>query len=79
MHAHLLLNAFQSEQLRDDACLRVRLAWCCCCSSGCRYEKVLATLDDDGHSLDERMMPFQREGVQFGLRQAGRVLIGAWD
>jgi SNF2 family DNA or RNA helicase len=26
--------------------------------------------------MDERMMAFQREGVQFALRRGGRVLIG---
>ena len=41
-----------------------------------RYERVHATKDELGQSLDERMMPFQREGVQFGLKQGGRVLIG---
>lgn len=35
-----------------------------------------ATVDDTGQNLDARMMPFQREGVMFGLKQAGRVLIG---
>jgi SWI/SNF-related matrix-associated actin-dependent regulator 1 of chromatin subfamily A len=27
-------------------------------------------------SLEQRMMPFQRQGVQFGLRVGGRLLIG---
>lgn len=44
--------------------------------SALRYERVHATKDEAGQSLDERMMPFQREGVQFGLKQGGRVLIG---
>jgi hypothetical protein len=29
-----------------------------------------------GLSLEQRMMPFQREGVRFGLRAGGRLLIG---
>ncbi|WIA22000.1 hypothetical protein OEZ85_004354 [Tetradesmus obliquus] len=29
-----------------------------------------------GESLEQRMMPFQRQGVQFGLRVGGRLLIG---
>lgn len=29
-----------------------------------------------GESLEARMMPFQREGVRFGLRAGGRLLIG---
>jgi len=41
-----------------------------------RYARVHATKDSRGQSLDERLMQFQREGVLFGLRQAGRVLIG---
>ncbi|KAF6256809.1 P-loop containing nucleoside triphosphate hydrolase protein [Scenedesmus sp. NREL 46B-D3] len=29
-----------------------------------------------GESLEQRMMPFQRQGVQFGLRVGGRLLLG---
>lgn len=29
-----------------------------------------------GESLEARMMPFQREGVRFGLKAGGRLLIG---
>eukprot|EP00882_Tetradesmus_deserticola_P023136 GHRQ01025174.1.p1 GENE.GHRQ01025174.1~~GHRQ01025174.1.p1 ORF type:complete len:145 (+),score=67.83 GHRQ01025174.1:528-962(+) len=29
-----------------------------------------------GESLEQRMMPFQRQGVQFGLRAGGRLLLG---
>ena len=34
-----------------------------------RYERIPA-------SLRQKMMPFQREGVQFALAHGGRVLIG---
>jgi hypothetical protein len=33
-------------------------------------------LDGEGVSLEERMMEFQRQGVAYGLRHGGRVLIG---
>lgn len=29
-----------------------------------------------GETLEQRMMPFQREGVRFGLKVGGRLLIG---
>jgi SNF2 family DNA or RNA helicase len=31
---------------------------------------------DQGDSLADRLRPFQREGVKFGLRAGGRLLIG---
>lgn len=41
--------------------------------AACRVCPVLAAA---GVSLADRMRPFQREGVQFGLCAGGRVLIG---
>ena len=44
-------------------------------SSPRRYE-LLRQAPEGHQSLDELMMQFQREGVQFALRHGGRVLIG---
>lgn len=41
-----------------------------------RYERLSHLQLAPGESLEQRMMPFQREGVRFGLRAGGRVLIG---
>jgi SWI/SNF-related matrix-associated actin-dependent regulator 1 of chromatin subfamily A len=41
-----------------------------------RYEVLKGVMLSREESLESRMMQFQREGVRFGLRHGGRVLIG---
>ena len=41
-----------------------------------RFDRLHQLQLAPGESLQQRMMPFQREGVKFGLRAGGRVLIG---
>eukprot|EP00878_Enallax_costatus_P037737 GHUV01042695.1.p1 GENE.GHUV01042695.1~~GHUV01042695.1.p1 ORF type:complete len:120 (-),score=29.36 GHUV01042695.1:337-696(-) len=41
-----------------------------------RFDRLNQLQLAPGESLQQRMMPFQREGVKFGLRAGGRVLIG---
>ena len=41
-----------------------------------RYSRLAGVKLSDKETLEERMMKFQREGVKFGLRHGGRVLIG---
>jgi hypothetical protein len=40
------------------------------------YEAIKKRPTAREQSLEERMFPYQREGVKFGLRRGGRVLIG---
>ncbi|GFR49779.1 hypothetical protein Agub_g11714, partial [Astrephomene gubernaculifera] len=40
------------------------------------YDKLMVRSHEHDQSLDERMMPFQRDGVRHALRLGGRVLIG---
>ncbi|GLC46562.1 hypothetical protein PLESTM_001890200 [Pleodorina starrii] len=40
------------------------------------YEKLTRKPHEAEQSLDEKMMPFQREGVRYGLKVGGRVLVG---
>eukprot|EP00879_Flechtneria_rotunda_P033580 GHRR01037205.1.p1 GENE.GHRR01037205.1~~GHRR01037205.1.p1 ORF type:complete len:626 (+),score=250.64 GHRR01037205.1:205-2082(+) len=40
------------------------------------YQRLHSVELAAGETLEQRMMPFQREGVKFGLRAGGRVLIG---
>lgn len=40
------------------------------------YEVITQRPTAREQSLEERMFPYQREGVKFGLRRGGRVLIG---
>lgn len=41
-----------------------------------RYQCLSQLMLAPTESLEQRMMPFQREGVQFALRAGGRVLVG---
>ncbi len=41
-----------------------------------RYSRLSSTMVGNGESLEQRLMPFQREGVQEGLRMGGRMLLG---
>jgi hypothetical protein len=43
----------------------------------CRYARIQARPTAREQTLEERMFPYQRQGVAFGLRRGGRVLIGA--
>lgn len=55
----------------------------------CRHHNLFSSLQASGRNLDDssrychipsnleqQLMPFQREGVQFALRHGGRALIG---
>ncbi|KIZ01977.1 hypothetical protein MNEG_5987 [Monoraphidium neglectum] len=41
-----------------------------------RYDRLQEVVLGPDETLDDRMMPFQREGVKFGLARGGRVLVG---
>jgi hypothetical protein len=40
-----------------------------------RYDRLKTVVLGPGETLEDRMMPFQREGVKFGLARGGRVLV----
>lgn len=40
------------------------------------WERVQSAHGDEGELLGAKLMAYQREGVMFGLRNGGRVLIG---
>ncbi|KXZ48890.1 hypothetical protein GPECTOR_24g179 [Gonium pectorale] len=46
------------------------------CNDEHLYDKLTRRSHESEMTLDERMMPFQREGVRHALRLGGRVLIG---
>lgn len=69
------VNTARQQQSPQRACGKTSGLRACprhSLSAACRVCVPLAA----GVSLADRMRPFQREGVQFGLRAGGRVLIG---